>query len=222
MRIHAGRSLTFLLPLLLLLAMARPARTAPPSEAEREARKAYRQAEQHFRAGEFADALARYQAGYDAHPLPGFLINIAQCQRRLGDLRKAQSTYRKFLMVAPDSPHAAEVKELVAELERLIADLDAPQAPAPAPSTEPAPTELPAAPPPLPAAAPPTEPAPTGAIAIAERGSEPAPAAPARRRWWVWALVGVGVAAAGAAAAVALQDPGTMIVHDGSLGTLRR
>lgn len=217
----ARRSLAFLL-LLMVVATSGPAWTAPASEAEREARKAYRQAEQHFRAGQFADALAHYQAGYDAHPLPGFLINIAQCQRRLGDLRKAQSTYRKFLMVAPDSPHAAEVKELVAELERLIADLDAPQAPVPAPSADTEPAEPPAASPPLPPAAPPTEPAPTGAIAIAERGSDPAPATPARRRWWVWALVGVGVAAAATAAAVALQDPGTTIVHDGSLGTLRR
>ena len=91
----------------LVILVAPVARAATPA-AEREARRAFSAAEAHFKAGQFASALAEYQAGYAASPLPGFLINIAQCQRRLGDLTKARATYQKFVVVAPDSPLVPE------------------------------------------------------------------------------------------------------------------
>ena len=97
---------------------------AEPAEAERIARRAFQEGEAHFKAGRFVPALERYQAGYDELPLPGFLINIAQCQRRLGELATARATYQKFVMVAPDSPHVSEVRALIAELDKLLADLD--------------------------------------------------------------------------------------------------
>ncbi len=100
---------------------------AGPTESERIARRDFQEGEAHFKAGRFAPALERYQAGYDELPLPGFLINIAQCHRRLGELAKARATYQKFMMVAPDSPHLAEVRALIAELDKLIADLDGPK-----------------------------------------------------------------------------------------------
>ena len=107
----------------LLLAVPLGARGATPA-AEREARRAFAAAEAHFKAGMFASALAEYQAGYAPSPLPGFQINIAQCQRRLGDLTKARATYQKFVVVAPDSPLVPEVKSIITELDKLIADLD--------------------------------------------------------------------------------------------------
>ena len=64
-----------------------------------------------------------YQAGYAAVPLPGFLVNIAQCQRRLGDLKTARATYREFVLVAPDSRLVPEVETLIKQLDTLIADL---------------------------------------------------------------------------------------------------
>ena len=95
---------------------------AAPSAAEREARRHFADAELSYRAGHYAEALAKYQAGYAATPLPGFLVNIAQCQRRLGDSKAARATYREFVLVAPDSRLVPEVQTLIKELDTLIAD----------------------------------------------------------------------------------------------------
>ena len=110
----------------LVLAAAFPARVAAaPSEAERTARSHFQAGEAHFKAGAFDEALKEYQAGYDAKPLPGFLINIAQCQRRLGDLKTARATYQKFVLVAPDSPLVPQVRGMISEIDGLLANLDA-------------------------------------------------------------------------------------------------
>lgn len=211
-------------------------RAAPSPEAEREARRAFQTAEADFKAGRFADALASYQSGYAQAPLPGFLINIAQCYRRLGELPKAKATYQKFVMVAPDSPHVPEVRNLIAELDKLIADLEeekrhdgAAVATAPAalsvaatPTTgsdatgtgsrESAPSLTPS-PPPMPAS---SLLAPGPPKSSVDNG-----AASSHTRWWLWGLVGAAVVAGGTAAAFALA-PSTTTVHDGSLGALRR
>ena len=96
-----------------------PARAASP-EAEKEARAHFQAGEARFKEGAFDEALAEYQKGYDAKPLPGFLVNIAQCQRRLGDLKKARATYQKFVLVAPDSPLVPQVRSMIAEIDGLL------------------------------------------------------------------------------------------------------
>ena len=106
------------------LAAASGVAAAAPSEAERTARAHFQAGEARFKAGAFDEALAEYQAGYDAKPLPGFLVNIAQCQRRLGDLKTARATYQKFVLVAPDSPLVPQVRSMIAEIDGLLANLD--------------------------------------------------------------------------------------------------
>ncbi|HEY5090706.1 MAG TPA: hypothetical protein VIK30_12095 [Polyangia bacterium] len=205
-----------------LAATAGPAAAAP--EARREARRAFESAEAHFRAGEFAEALVDYQAGYDASPLPGFLVNIAQCERRLGDLKKARATYQKFVIVAPDSPLVPQVKGLIAGLDRLLADLDdekpagptAPprgtggepsaDAPAPAPHNVDLLAEAPLSP--------------TTDVLLVTTPAPPARKSASRRRWWLWG--GLGAAVACGVVTAFLLAPGASTVHDGSLGTLRR
>ena len=93
---------------------------AATSEAEREARTHFQAGEARFKAGAFDEALAEYQKGYEAKPLPGFLVNIAQCQRRLGDLKSARATYQKFVLVAPDSPLIPQVRSMMAEIDALL------------------------------------------------------------------------------------------------------
>ena len=95
---------------LMLLALTGASAQAATPEMEKQARRSFQRAESHFKAGLFAEALAEYQDGYERLPLPGFLINMAQCQRRLGDLVQARATYRKFILVAPDSPYVPKVK----------------------------------------------------------------------------------------------------------------
>ena len=207
-----------------LLLAAPPGRAAAGHpEAEQNARRLFERAEEHFKAGLFAEALGEYQQGYEELPLPGFLINIAQCQRRLGDLQQAQATYRKFIMVAPDSPYVPEVKDLVAELDKLIEATEAEQPAAPPPPEQAQAEPAGAAslvPPPMPA--PPPEPV---ASPLVEAEIPPAPPPPPRSetRWWLWGTVGAAVllGAAGTTAYL-LSSPNDTTVHDGSLGTLRR
>ena len=196
---------------------------AGPSESERIARRDFQEGEAHFKAGRFAPALERYQAGYDELPLPGFLINIAQCQRRLGDLAKARATYQKFVMVAPDSPHVPEVRALIAELDQLIADLDGPKATATQPASSPTDSTPSASTGPAVLALA----APVPAEGTASILTSPAPPPtnadrPASRHWWLWSLAAAAVVGAGATAAVLALSPTSETIRDGSLATLRR
>ena len=180
---------------------------AATPEAEKEARAHFQAGEAHFKAGAFDEALAEYQQGYDAKPLPGFLVNIAQCQRRLGDLKKARATYQKFVLVAPDSPLVPQVRSMIAEIDGLPRGTEAGRAPTrnrtyPCPRWRrrlPRPCSSPAAPTPAPAVS-----------------SEPP-----RHRWWLWGALGA-VVVGGAVTAIALSTGGTTTIHDGSLATLRR
>jgi tetratricopeptide (TPR) repeat protein len=81
-------------------------------------------AKRHFYAGEklfalgrFSDALAEYEAAFDAKPLPAFLFNIGQCHRNLHDYDAAIFSFRKYLSLLPDAPNKAEVEDLIRELE---------------------------------------------------------------------------------------------------------
>lgn len=211
------RRLWILALTLLLMGASAGNSAAELPETERQARRLFESAEAHFRGGLFAEALAEYQAGYDIHPLPGFLINIAQCHRRLGNLSVAQATYRKFIMVAPDSPFVPQVKALMAELDSLNQDLAGnseatPESASPKAAEEPAP-----------AASPDPEPVSSTTPAAVVLVSQPPVEPPrAKKRWWLWGAI--GAAAVGAITTVVLLSlpPEKKTVHDGSLGTLRR
>jgi hypothetical protein len=219
---RAGRIAAFtLLALLASLRFSADA-AAAPSEAQRKARAHFQAGEERFKAGAFAEALAEYQAGYDVLPLPGFLVNVAQCQRRLGDLKTARATYQKFVLVAPDSPLLPQVKAMIAEIDGLLAETDNGKteknkaAPAPEEAAKPVDDA---------AAAPVAKPAPAARETSAPvLVATPAPAEPEeqpRRRWWLWGALGAMVVG-GAVTAVVLSTGGTTTIHDGSLATLRR
>jgi tetratricopeptide (TPR) repeat protein len=104
--------------LMVCLAVAVPARTASADDpATRSARRHFERGEKLFALGKFDDALEEYQTAFDAKPLPGFLYNIGQCFRNLGDLDQAIFSFKKYLRLEPE----AENKEAV---ERLISDLE--------------------------------------------------------------------------------------------------
>jgi hypothetical protein len=112
-----------------LLALASPARAGDPRA---QGRRHFDAAEQHFGRGEYPAALSEYEAGYELTRLPGFLINIAQCYRLTGDLRRARAFYRKYLVVVPASPRKAEIEAIIRALDRDLASLTGePAAPAP-------------------------------------------------------------------------------------------
>lgn len=169
--------------------------------------------------GRFADALDQFQAGYQAYPLVGFLVNIGQCQRKLGELDAAAGSFQKFLASDPPEELRGEVTDALAEVRGEIARRDqaesqrrtaqASAAPRDATSTGLTPVpELTDAPPAAraPSAAAPVEPAPAPAASVETAPAlalsatpPPPPTVHKKSRAWVWALV--GIAAAGAAAA---------------------
>lgn len=176
-----------------------------------EARRRYKVAEEHFRAGRYQEALREYEAGYQASPLAGFLVNIAQCYRRLGDLRKARAHYQKFVVVAPDSPLRAEVEAIIAEIDRLLADLDDSGRPPPPP------------PPPMLSAIPPAVPLPAE-LALATPAPEPSPVVKekSRSRLWLWSAVGAVLVGGTVTAFVLSRSSPSDPIREGSIGSLRR
>jgi tetratricopeptide (TPR) repeat protein len=236
-----GARVCALVATLTLLGAAVPRAAAAPGAAQREARRHFDDGEAQYKAGHYAEALASYQAGYAAQPLPGFLVNIAQCRRRLGDLKGARASYREFVLVAPDSRLVPEVEELIKQLDDLIAELAKGGAGDPAPQAagvDPHATD-PAAPPPAPpppaasppalAVAPPPLPAETPLVAAPAAASTETPAAPeappAKRshaRWWIVGGVALAAVAGGVATAFALSSPSTTTIRAGTLGTLSR
>ena len=213
---------------LVVSSIGAPAALAAPNPAEREARRHFAEAELSYRAGRYAEALAQYQAGYSAVPLPGFLVNIAQCQRRLGDLKTARATYSEFVLVAPDSRLVPEVETLIKQLDTLIAELasggagttsaDVGAGGADVHATDPS-----ALPPALSPSAPTEGSTQAQALVVAPAAVATEATRPrSHARWWLWGGIAVAAVVGGVATGIALSSPGTTTVGAGSLGTLSR
>jgi hypothetical protein len=222
-----------------------PGRARAASDDEKHARALYERAEKSFDVGKFSDALADYQAAYEAKPLPGFLFNIAQCYRNMGDFERARFFFRRYLAVDPRAPNRRKVEELISEMTKQLeaqqkdqkaAGATAPPAPtsssvgtsAPPAASPPAVEETPAASPPAvippPAPAPPLTPEVEASPGIGPPIVTTTPAAPEKKplshRWWFWTGLGA-VVVGGAVAAFFLtrpetRTPGTLDPIDGS------
>ena len=84
---------------------------------EGSARRFFDKGEKEFALGHFAEALTQYQQAFDAQPLPGFLFNIGQCHRNLGDYDAAIFSFRKYLDLEPQAPNREAVETLIKDLE---------------------------------------------------------------------------------------------------------
>ena len=209
---------------LTLLPLSRRDLRAAVLEGEHEARKHHQAAEARFRAGLFAEALAEYQAGYQVMPLPGFLINIAQCYRRLGDLKMASGTYRKFTVVAPNSSLTPRIKALIVEIDKRAVDFESARrngtVPAGVERDDDTDQAMPYAVFLNPPANADEDPAPP-LLAKTTLASQPEPRRGSGTRWWLWGPIGVAVVGA-AVAAIILSTGGSTATQEGSLATLRR
>lgn len=222
-------ALAFGLALVLVAAIDSAARAeGAGKDAEKEARRLFQSAELSFNVGKFAEALADYQAAYEAKPLPGFLFNIAQCYRNMGDYERARFFFRRYLSLDPRSPNRRRVEALTDEMTRKLQESPTPKAEPPKADTKPPeskPSEPPpastaspglidsakgpdaVAPPPVSLAAvpPPAESAAPGALVVA---APPGPT-PVWKRWWFWTAAGV-VLVGGTVAAFVLTRPETV------------
>jgi tetratricopeptide (TPR) repeat protein len=165
-----------------------PVAHADSEDATVAARRHFERAEKLFALGRFEAALTEYEAAFEARPLPGFLFNIGQCHRNLGNHDAAIFSFRKYLRLSPDAENRDDVLDLIAQLEKAKERAEARRA-----AEEDRRLRTP----------PPT-PAPT-----AERSR------PIYTRWWFWTGVAAVGAGAGAGAYFLTRDDG---IPDTTLG----
>jgi tetratricopeptide (TPR) repeat protein len=210
--------------LLGVLAFALALRSPARAEDAEAGRRYFKRGQELLKENDYRGAVRAFEAGYAAAPRVGFLLNIGNCYRKLGELSKARDHYWRFLDAAPkDHPSRPAVKDYLRAMEQIEADgvsVDgaSPTRPVlpPPPPTEP--TFRSAAPVARPLAARPPE-GPAGGLTIIDIGP-PAQEKPSLfKRWWFWTLVG-GVVAAGAATYV-LTRPAGAASCSASLGCAR-
>jgi tetratricopeptide (TPR) repeat protein len=201
-----------LLAAMAALAFAAPARADDASEG----RRLFQRGEEYLRQGDYRAAAEAFQAGYLMAPRAGFLLNIGNCYRKLGELGKARQYYWRFLDAAPkDHPSRTGVIEYLRAMEQIEADgvaVDSAGVPGVAGTAPPPPPDEPITPVDPPFA---SEPTPPGALrsaamlhevpAAAHTETVPAPVTerpPLWRRWWFWTAAGALAAGAVITAAV--------------------
>ena len=77
-----------------------------------------------FDSGQFDKALAAYTMAYETKPLPGLLINIAQCHRNLRNYERSLFFYRKYLIEEPETPRRAAIEAVIEEMVILAAEAE--------------------------------------------------------------------------------------------------
>jgi tetratricopeptide (TPR) repeat protein len=94
------------------------ARVETPAIPDPVARSLNADAQTEYDLGHYRKALETYEGLFKVRPLPSLLFNIAQCHRKLGELREAANTYRSYLVYAePGSAEMLKAKELLAQVE---------------------------------------------------------------------------------------------------------
>lgn len=108
--------------LTLTLAASAPA-SAQPDDARARARAAYAEGQRLFEAGDFAAALAQFEAAWAAveNPPPVVLLGIASAEERLGRTADAIETLNRYLVVRPDATDRAAVEARIRGLGGTVA-----------------------------------------------------------------------------------------------------
>ena len=108
----------------IVVCTATPCLAEGPDD-EGQARILFEQAEAQFANKAFEAALKLYEQAYKLRQLPGFLFNIGQCQRFLGQYQAALFSYRRYLARLPQTPNRDQTEELIELMQQLIARQDA-------------------------------------------------------------------------------------------------
>ena len=111
---RAARYLGRLIPLCLILLVASVASADP----EKQARLELQLANEAFAAKRFGEALEHYDKAYRLLPLPGFLFNIGQCHRNLGQNVQAIDAFELYLRKRPKAANRRAVESLLKELRK--------------------------------------------------------------------------------------------------------
>jgi len=196
-------------PLCALVVMTTMSEGMARAEDAESGRRLFKRGQELLKDGDYRAAAHAFEMGYAAAPRAGFLLNIGNCYRKLGELGKAREHYWRFLDAAPkDHPSRPSVMEYLRTMEQIEADgvaVDgAPPRPAPAPTVEAEPAQPPsrrvAHASPVMTVPPPEERSP-GMVVVDVKHKPPAETAKPSlfKRWWFWTIVGGAVAASAGA-----------------------
>lgn len=103
-----------LFPMIFVLAVS----GAFADDNKQAAKKHFKIAEQHHKLGRFKDALREYSKAYELAPLAGFLFNIGQCHRLLGNYERAIFFYEGYLREKPGAKNRKAVLKLIRESKK--------------------------------------------------------------------------------------------------------
>jgi len=209
---------------------------AGAADKKTEARKHFDQAQVHYKLGRFDKALAEYSTAYKVLPLPGFLFNIGQCHRQLGNYERAVFFFQGYLREKPQARNAAMVKRLISESQaKLDKQKEEARKAAEAKRREElrrkeearqkAELERKREEERRLAAMQEAKAREAEAIAAAEaarRAQLERESTPFYKSWWFWTIVGVAVAGAAGGTAYYLTSGTETVLPSGSLGTLDR
>ncbi|MHB8877758.1 MAG: tetratricopeptide repeat protein, partial [Myxococcaceae bacterium] len=214
---HSSIERRFALAALVLMAAAAQAKGKRPDAQEASARHQFAEATKAYDLGQFEQALKGYSEAYQVKALPGFLFNIGQCHRQLGDHERALFFLKRYLSVSVRPPkNAGQVRALIEDEEKKLAEKarqeqerfareaaereaakltvaaqDRPEREVPTSVEPPSPLPLPL-------------PAPDRQVLIQP---EPPREDSIMKRWWFWTGLGVVVAGAATATYVATAPP---------------
>jgi hypothetical protein len=183
--------------LLLSLPLSAAAQKKKVDPVEQQARGLFADGQKAYDVGEFERALTLYSDAYKLKALPGFLFNIAQCHRQLGNFERAAFFYGRFIDNSNTAaPNVELARELLSDVSRRQAEKEAADKKAAEEKAEAErrAADAPVAPPLTPVEAPTLPPPPPPVV-------EPEPVT---KKPWFWVVVGVGVAAVATGASVGI------------------
>ena len=178
----SSRRTAFLFALLLVGGLAR----AQSQDDLARAKTHYEAGHALYNLGNYTEAQREFAAGYQLAPRPGFLVNLGQCARKLGNLPRAKEMYQRFLSAVPaNDPQRAEATQVLAELDKQLAE-------------QPVVTPVPE---PKPEIVQPVTPPATTPSAVVTPAALSLTAAPPPRKSWIkrnWWIIPVGAVVVGA------------------------
>jgi hypothetical protein len=102
-----------------IVLVASGATTARADDAQK-ARELFTQGNTYFDLGQFDKAIDAWQNGYQLKHDPGFLYNIAQAYRTMGDAQKAIFFYKRYLSNSPKARNRSEVEQKIEALQKQV------------------------------------------------------------------------------------------------------
>jgi len=133
--IGACRGAVWAAALVLLLTLglssAAFARKPAPNKTDvlrQKARRIFLEGQTHYKLGRFDRALVAYSRAYRLLPLAGFLFNIGQCHRFMGNFKQAIYFYEGYLRETPGAPNLGVVQLLIRQTQKKLAEQGAKRA----------------------------------------------------------------------------------------------